>query len=488
MPMERSISRRGFLAALSAAAGVAALGGCGAGAGSRKERVIVVGAGLAGLAAAYELIQAGVEVLVLEATSRPGGRVLTLRAPFADGLFAEAGPMHVPDHHDATLRYIDAFNIHLDEGRARAPATHRNVFVGGRLVKVAPWDGGDWQLPLRSDERNLSLAELHHRYVRPLVEGVGDPLAPGWPGPEVGRLDRITFAELIRQRGASDAALSLLRLGYFDVWGDGIDSYSALFILRDLALKPSWGTSYRIRGGSDVLPHAFARALEGRIRFSAPVVEIRQTSRHVVVMTRDNGLTATEQADRLVCAIPFSVLRRIRVTPNLSEGKRLAIHTLSHTSIARVFLQCRSRFWLKSGLGDDVATDLPIMNVRDAALDQPGARGILESFSAGPAARRITAIPPRSRIEWVTAQIGMMAPEILGQVESGVSKCWDEDPWARGDYAWFRPGEMTTLLPHIAPPEGRIHFAGDHTSSWPGWMQGALESGMRAAREVITAG
>ena len=72
--------------------------------------------------------------------------------------------------------------------------------------------------------------------------------------------------------------------------------------------------------------------------------------------------------------------------------------------------------------------------------------------------------------------------------EGGGSKCWDEDVWARGGYAWFRPGQMTSLLPHIAAAEGRVHFAGEHASAWPGWMQGALESGNRAAREVNDAG
>ena len=81
-------------------------------------------------------------------------------------------------------------------------------------------------------------------------------------------------------------------------------------------------------------------------------------------------------------------------------------------------------------------------------------------------------------------QMEKVYPAIRENFEVGASKCWDEDEWARGDYAWFKPGQMTSLIPHIARPEGRIHFAGEHASAWPGWMQGALESGNRAAREI----
>lgn len=88
------------------------------------------------------------------------------------------------------------------------------------------------------------------------------------------------------------------------------------------------------------------------------------------------------------------------------------------------------------------------------------------------------------RIRFTLEHMEKVYPGIRQNFEGGTSKCWDEDEWARGDYAWFKPGQMTSLLPHIARPEGRVHFAGEHTSPWTGWMQGALESGIRAAREV----
>ena len=90
----------------------------------------------------------------------------------------------------------------------------------------------------------------------------------------------------------------------------------------------------------------------------------------------------------------------------------------------------------------------------------------------------------RERIRFTLRTTEQLFPGISQHFEGGMSKCWDEDEWSRGAYAWFKPGQMTSLMPYIAQPEGRIHFAGEHTSRWFGFMQGALESGARAAQEL----
>ncbi|HEU4560185.1 MAG TPA: FAD-dependent oxidoreductase, partial [Longimicrobium sp.] len=129
----------------------------------------------------------------------------------------------------------------------------------------------------------------------------------------------------------------------------------------------------------------------------------------------------------------------------------------------------------------------PIMHAVDATHGQPGRRGILEAFITGPNARRVAAMDAEARVRFALAQAARVHPGAARAFEHGASVCWDADPWALGDYAWFAPGEMRAFLPYLATPEGRIHFAGDHTSAWPGWMQGALASGIRAADEVHAA-
>jgi monoamine oxidase len=126
--------------------------------------------------------------------------------------------------------------------------------------------------------------------------------------------------------------------------------------------------------------------------------------------------------------------------------------------------------------------------VWDVTYKQPGRRGILQAFPISLHSRQITARSEAARVNMALEQVEMIYPEVRKYFDGGFSKCWDEDEWARGGTAFYKPGQFTSLLPHVARPEGRIHFPGEHTSVWiDGWMQGALESGNRVAQEINAA-
>jgi len=213
-------------------------------------------------------------------------------------------------------------------------------------------------------------------------------------------------------------------------------------------------------------------------------MRLEQQSTGVRVVALEAGATRSFAGDRIVCAIPFSVLRRLEVAPAFSPAKQTAIAQLRYTSVTRVFVQTRTRFWLADGVSANASTDLPVMGVYERAVNQPGTRGILEAYMAGPNARRAMALPERDRLTSTIAEMTKVYPQIQTQAEGGVSKCWDEDEWSRGAYAWFEPGQMVSLMESIARPDGRIHFAGDHASTQPGWMEGAVESAERVVREI----
>ena len=481
-----ALTRRQFFA-LAVPAAVAACGGSGQSAGARTERtrVIMIGAGLAGLAAAYELARAGVEVRVLEARARPGGRVHTLRAPFDDGLYAEAGAVFVPGSHATTLRFVREFGLALHPTDDARRGEGGRLFVRGTSVRLRPGESHRWPVPLKPREMGLSPGQLRSLYLEPVVDAIGDPEHPLWPGEAALRFDGMTMAQLLRARGASPGAIAVMRLGYLDEWGDGIDTISALCLLRDLAGNRGGSETHRIAGGSDRLPAAFAQRLGAIIRYDAAVTEIERRRRGVRVGYTAGGEHRVIATDFVICAIPFTVLRRLRIDPPLSTPRRTVVEQLPATSVTRVYLQVRERVWDRAD-GDAVATDLPIMMAAHATAGQPGSRDIVEAFVTGAAARELGRMPPRECVRQVRAQMAQVVPGIDGRVERAAVYAWDADPWARGDYAWFQPGQARALLPHLATPEGRIHFAGDHTSTRPGWMQGALDSGLRAAREVIT--
>jgi monoamine oxidase len=452
--------------------------------GFTPQKIIVIGAGLGGLSAAYELTEAGHDVTVLEARARPGGRVYTLREPFADGLHAEAGAGRIPDNHAFTLRYAKLFGLALDPFQ---PASLAHTYrLGGQRAQVL--SGGDLDLTdvplaLTRAERRLGLSGLWQRYVTPVLPEVGDPAAPGWPPQSLRRFDKVTFAGFLQAQGASPAATTLLEMPFYQPHEDRL---SALWWLRDTALAQGEQTRYKIRGGNDLLPRALAAHLAQRIRYGAAVTGIAHDQHSVRVAYAQAGMPQHVSGDFLVCAIPFSILRTLQISPSLSTTKRRAISELAYDSVTRVYLQVRQRYWEQRGLNGFGITDLPD-EIWHGTFDQPGPRAILTSYMFGPQAERVAAMEADRRVAFMIDHVEDVFPGIRQHIELGTSFSWDEEPWSRGAYAIFEPGHMFSLLPHVARPEARIHFAGEHTSAWHGWMQGALESGNRVAREIHAA-
>ena len=259
-------------------------------------------------------------------------------------------------------------------------------------------------------------------------------------------------------------------------------------MLRNQALNRKLNRYYKIRGGNDLLPKAFAVRLSDKIHYAAPVVRIEQSAQAVKAVFLRAGAYHTLAGDYLICAVPFTVQKNIEVAPAFSVEKQRAIEQLPYLSASKIFLQSKRRFWAAEGQSGFATTDLPISQVWDVTYKQPGTRGILQAFPIGLHSRRVTGMTERERINFAVEQVAMIYPGMREHFEGGVTKCWDEDEWARGVGAYYKPGQFSSLLPHVARPEGRIHFAGEHTSVWiDAWMQGALESGNRVAREVNSA-
>jgi monoamine oxidase len=393
--------------------------------------------------------------------------------------------MQVYDSHARVQKYVRQFGLELDPIASTAPGSIMQVL--GRRIDLRAGEPVAWPFPVPDGDKDVDLRGLFGKYVVPHLAAVRDADAKGELLERLGQFDRVSFSDFLRSQGASSAMVAVLNVGLPLGLGDGGDRHSALNLLREAAYRQARKQAFTIRGGTDRLPKALAARLGDRIHYDSPVVRIEQDRSGVRAVAMARGAPRSFTAERLICAMPFAVLRHVAISPALTREKRHAIDQLPNTSVAKVFVQTRSRFWIQAGLSGSAQSDRPPMLISERTINQPGTRGILEAYLAGAEARRVCALPERERIRWVVVELTRLFPALAEQAEGGATKCWDEDDWARGAYAWFQPGQMTSLLPHLAHPEGRIHFAGDHTSSTPGWMEGALQSAERVVGEVAAA-
>jgi len=485
-----SMNRRRFLQTGAVAAARLALPqGVALAAGSPKKRVAVLGAGLAGLAAAWELDQAGHDVVVVEAQTRPGGRVLTLRDGFSPGLSAEAGAMAFSDGYRHLMRYARLFQVPVESlttPAIRAAGGVALYHLQGKRLEARADGTADWPFDLTDEERTLGRAGILRKYLLSVLDGVGDPAEsytlPDWARP----YDRKTLLEVASEHGASPGARELIRSTFW--FADAKDQESAAAsLMADLSLFYRGQEVYGFQNGCDALPLAFAARLRDRIRYGAEVVRIEQDPASATVVVRAGGSLDRLAADKVVCALPFSILRHIETDPPFSPAKRQVVLDLEYVPVTRVFLQVRRRFWEREGVAGGAMTDLPIGQVQEQPIVRTGAegeRGILEAHARRDAALALDAMTEEDRLRFVLGEMEKVHPGVDKHYEAGQSKSWQDDPWARGAYSSFRAGQMTTWLPGIVRPEGRVHFAGEHTSILRATMEGAIESGVRAALEV----
>lgn len=453
----------------------------------QSERVLVVGAGLAGLAAAYELDRLGYDVLVLEAQQRPGGRVLTLRAPFADKgqLYVEAGAAYFPDNHEHVMRYARSFGLPL-----RRVASSRGVglaYLRGRRLKFTDVAIDPSLMPytFNREEQTVGLFGIFMHYFWPLQAHLKD-LGQQSFFSSYGHLDDISLAEHLRKQGASDDAIKLISLGSFY---SELDQVSALWGIKQFMMGTS-AAYQEVAGGNDQLPAAFAAALKSRIRYGMAVRAVRHGPAGVEVIARSAARGQQEEkfsAERVVLAIPAPLLDKLQIEPPLSPEKQRALRELTSADVFSAFLCCRRRFWEEEGLSGTVFTDLPLQHLYHATVNQAGPRGVLAAEASGVRAAFFGNLPRGERLSAVIEQAAKFFPQIAAEVEIGETIHWGENEWARGAFSVFGPGQLKRLLPLLARPEGRLHFAGEYTSWWNGWAEGALESGERAAREVAAA-
>jgi len=442
----------------------------------------VIGAGMAGLAAGLELVRQGHDPVILEGQSRVGGRVYTLR-DFAPGLYAEAGAMRIARVHRLTLAYCQQFGLELRPFVMEN--LHALVYIAGKRwtydqVNREPDLLG---FDLHERERGRTYEQLWHEATREIRELYAREGAAALD--RIGtEYDRFSIRDFLLQRGFSEGALELYGLMSFR---EANMNAAVSEQFREI-VGHAFEDMQEIVGGMDQLPEAFYRHLARRLRFGAQVQAVTQDADSVTVHYRTRAGTCSETGDYVVCTVPLGLLRHLDFQPPLARAKYRAIRQLNYNASTKIFLQVRHRFWESADgiVGGTTTTDLPIRRmVYPSHSDPHDPRGVLlASYTWGQDAARWGALSAEERVSLAIKDVAKIHPQIVREVEGGASHVWQNDPWAGGAFALFEPGQETALHEDIVSSHGRVHFAGEHASLQHAWIEGALESGIRAAQAI----
>jgi monoamine oxidase len=427
----------------------------------------VAGAGLAGLSAARELEARGATVTVLEARNRVGGRVWTLRNGFAAGQYAEAGADLVEEEQDDVLRLARELGLRPARILRTGFGFYGPDARGCRRIHATPTALAAVGRYLKNEIRDFKLAE--ERWDSGIAASLAVLSVAQW-------LDRIDAPAPFR------AGMRAFR-GFFLA---DPEELSLLPVVEQFAESgpPGRGHIFRIPGGADRLATILAKRLHGRVLLETIVRRVEQTADGVRVTVDDRSGRRSEIAgDFFVSTMPASTAREVVFDPPLPEAQHDAMAHLRYGCATRLLLQFDRRFWRKPKRPLAFGTDLPAGALWDATELQRTPHGILSFLAGGRASAALQDILAREGEAGAIRQIAWLGKP--AKLLASRTVVWEDDPWARGGYAYFDPGFDPLWRAWLARPAGRILFAGEHTSiKSQGYMNGAIETGLRAAAEV----
>jgi monoamine oxidase len=444
--------------------------------------VVVIGAGLAGLHSALLLEAQGLDVLVLEAQGRIGGRIHSMRQL---GSNAEAGGTYIGAGYERITRTAQRFGIRLiDVTPMLEFFREQDLVLGNDIIRQSEWPDHPAN-PFPPDDRAL----MPWNYHRVLTMRENPLEAPeDWLSPKYAALD-ISMHEWMRRQGLSDAAI---KIGYGINTSFGTDAHdvSALLLLFRAAfskaqrkLAPRGSLGYTVENGVQRIPEAMAGALRRDIALNHPVAAIDETRGGLRVTCVDGG---NFTARHVVCSIPFGVLRRLKLEPPLAGPQGEAVNTLCAQPITQVYLRARRPFWEDDGYAASLYTDsLPGMLAAVRSSTDPATITHLTSWVIGDHARQIDALDPSEAGRRVIQAIEQIRPAAAGQLELVGLHSWGADPYAGGAWAYFQPGQIRRFAAGMANRRGNLHFCGEHLALASRGMEGAMETAETAAADVL---
>jgi monoamine oxidase len=451
---------------------------------SNAKKVVIGGAGITGLCCGYELMKAGFDVTILEASGRYGGHVYTGTEGLSDGLYADMGADHITKPgYERFFAYAEEFKLPAvpypnAEGSWLPYNDNDQRMIGGKFYTNKMLADPETLTGLGFNSREVQFLskhpwyELQGLYLQHYVDQFKDPYQPFGIGFD--DLDKISITEIYKKEGASQAAIKHL----------GGQHTSALYCIWRLAamksrgIPASEGEIFRLKGGNEQLPIAFAKRLGARVKLAHPITAIQQNDKCVTVTYREYGYDEekTMDADFFVNCITLTVSRKIPITPPLSPAKQYVVDNLTYTSHPFYVFEASSKFWLDDGLKSiNMEFEHPdISEIWEVPSEVESTRVILKAYGPG-------GLSPQR----VLAAFRKVYPGKRDTIVQALTKDWTQDKLAPScEMERFPLGEMHKFWPEILKPEGRIYFAGTYADLLSRGMESCIRSAQRVAKEI----
>ncbi len=451
---------------------------------AQTKRVVIGGAGITGLCCGYELMKAGIDVTILEAAGRYSGHVFTGSDGLSDGLYADFGADHITKPgYEQLFAYAKQFNISVvpypnAEG-SWLPYNNDDLrMIGGKFYTNKMLADPETLSGLGFNSREVQFLsknpwyEFDGFYLQSYVDKIKDPYEPFGAG--LADLDQVPLTEIYKKDGASQAAIDYLggkhTSALYSIW--------RMAAMESRGIPPSEGEIFRLKGGNEQLPIAFAKRLGSRVKLAHPITAIQQSDKEVAVSYREYGYDQekTLNADFFVNCISLTMFRNIPVTPTLSPAKQYVVDNLTYTSHPFYVFEASSKFWLNDGLKSiNMEFDHPdIYSIWEVPSETETTRTILKANGPG-------GLSPQR----VLAAFRQLYPGKRDTIVQALTRDWTQDTLAPScEMEPFPIGEMHKFWPEILKPEGRIYFAGTYADLLSRGMESCIRSAQRVAKEI----
>lgn len=445
-----------------------------------KIDVIILGAGVAGLNAAWTLEQQGARVLVLEGRKRVGGRVHTL---FDLPGTPEMGFNSMGDAYGRGIDWAKRTGLELIEvGQRYRMGKEQGLYLDGKLITREQWataPSNPFPAEYRSympwEASGVALAKYN-----PLKEYTD------WLDPSSRPLD-VSLNAFLSTRGFSQDAIRLAN-DVSPFHGTTSHDVSALmlefgvgFTKNQLSAGPN---SWSVKGGNERLPQAMAAAVKGNILFEKEIVAIDNRADIAEVRCADGSVY---QAPRIICSLPFSTLRNVHITPGLNDLQSRAVASLPYQRLSMAFLTSSTPFWDADGQSPGMWTDTVLGSVTPQRYgNSPEEITGFIVQARGQRADVWDRMGSTQALARIIAKLEELRPAAKGKLTAHRMFSWCQEYFNAGDWAYFSPGQISDFVPTMSQPAGRIHFCGEHTATNARGLEGALESAERAAVEVLS--